>query len=272
VATEVDKAAGRLPVSPQQRWIKRTEWPLALAGVAFVICYAVEVLVQPGGAPKDLLEAVIFITWLAFVIDYLVRLALAEDRPRWFLRHLADLLIVALPVLRPLRLLRLLAVLAVLHRVAGQAIRGRVLAYTVFACLMLIFVASLAILDTEREHDQATIRTFGDALWWSITTVTTIGYGDYSPTTLTGRMIAVGLMIGGISLIGVVTASIATWIVERVNETDEANLAATKRQIDALHDEVRELRADIARLVPPPVAVIGTEAPTHPESNGKNPG
>jgi voltage-gated potassium channel len=272
VATEVDDATGRHPVTQQQRWIERTEWPLALAGVAFVICYAVEVLVQPGGASRDLLEGVIFITWVAFVVDYLVRLALAEERPRWFLRHLPDLLIVALPVLRPLRLLRLLAVLAVLHRVAGQAIRGRVLAYTVFACLMLIFVASLAILDSERGSSEATIRTFGDALWWSITTVTTIGYGDYSPTTVTGRMIAVGLMIGGISLIGVVTASIATWIVERVNETDEANLAATKRQIDALHDDVRELRADIARLASQPVSVTAEEAPAHPESNGEKPG
>ncbi|CAM3131947.1 voltage-gated potassium channel [Williamsia muralis] len=250
MATEVDDGAHSPAISQQDRWIHLTEWPLAIAGVVFVLCYAVEVLAQPGGTAEDLLEAVIFITWAGFVIDYLVRLGLAGERLRWFVRHLPELLIVALPVLRPLRLLRLLAVLAVLHRVAGQAIRGRVLAYTVVACLMLIFVASLAILDTERGSDDATIRNFEDALWWSITTVTTIGYGDYAPTTLTGRMIAVGLMIGGISLIGVVTASIATWIVERVNETDEANLAATKRQIDALHDEVRDLRADIARLTP----------------------
>jgi voltage-gated potassium channel len=248
VVSDVDDA--HLPAASQQdRWIHLTEWPLAIAGLIFVLCYAVEVLAQPGGTANDLLEAFIFITWVAFVIDYVVRLILAEQRLRWFVRHLAELVIVALPVLRPLRLLRLLAVLTVLHRVAGQAIRGRVLAYTVAACLMLIFVASLAILDTERGSADATIHTFEDALWWSITTVTTIGYGDYAPTTLTGRMIAVGLMIGGISLIGVVTASIATWIVERVNETDEANLTATKRQIDALHDEVRELRADIARLV-----------------------
>jgi voltage-gated potassium channel len=248
VATEVDDGTHSPEMSQQDRWIHVTEWPLAIAGVLFVLCYAVEVLAQPGGTAEDILEAVIFITWVSFVVDYIVRLSLAGDRLRWFIRHLPELLIVALPVLRPLRLLRLLAVLAVLHRVAGQAIRGRVLAYTVAACLMLIFVASLAILDTERGSDDATIRSFEDALWWSITTVTTIGYGDYAPTTLTGRMIAVGLMIGGISLIGVVTASIATWIVERVNETDEANLAATKRQIDELHDEVRDLRADVAGL------------------------
>ena len=60
--------------------------------------------------------------------------------------------------------------------------------------------------------------SFGKALWWSITTVTTVGYGDVYPVTNTGRVIAVLLMIGGISLVGVVTAALASWIIERVAE------------------------------------------------------
>lgn len=251
MATDVDKPRQR-PAMTQERWIAVTEWPLALVGVVFITAYAVEVLDQPDGFNSRLLEFTIWASWAAFVVDYVVRLVLSDNRLRWFVRHLPELLIVALPVLRPLRLLRLLAVLAVLHRVTGRAIRGRVLMFTVVTVLVLIFVASLAILDTERDSSDATIQTFGDALWWSITTITTIGYGDYSPTTVTGRLIAVGLMIGGISLIGVVTATIATWIVERVNEDDEANMVATRKQINSLHSEIRELRADLARAAGEP--------------------
>ncbi|GJN98432.1 hypothetical protein NJB1907f44_00590 [Mycobacterium marinum] len=80
-------------------------------------------------------------------------------------------------------------------------------------------------------------------MWWAITTVTTVGYGDLYPITVTGRVIAVLLMIGGISLIGVVTASLASWIVQRVAETDSANRAATAAQIDELRTEVRRLAA-----------------------------
>ncbi|WP_084835302.1 MULTISPECIES: potassium channel family protein [Mycobacteriales] len=268
MSTDTDRVSHTRPAMTQERWISLTEWPLAVVGVVFITAYAVEVLDEPVGVNERLLELTIWASWAAFVVDYLIRLVLSTNRTRWFVRHLPELLIVALPVLRPLRLLRLLAVLAVLHRVTGRAIRGRVLMFTVVTVLVLIFVASLAILDTEREQADATIQTFGDALWWSITTITTIGYGDYSPTTLTGRFIAVGLMIGGISLIGVVTATIATWIVERVNEEDEANMVATREQINALHSEIRELRADLARG---PGTSASADDPGVPVADGPTP-
>ncbi len=160
----------------------------------------------------------------------------------------------ALPVLRPLRLLRLLAVLAVLHRVTGRAIRSRGLIFTVVTVLVLIFVASLAILDTERDSSDATIHTFGEC-----SVVVDHDHRLRRPFTdhLTRRLIKVGLMIGGISLIGVVTATIATWIVERVNNEDEANMVATRKQINILHSEIRELRADLAGEPSPPARPPG---------------
>ena len=78
-------------------------------------------------------------------------------------------------------------------------------------------------------------------MWWAITTVTTVGYGDLSPVTTMGRVVAVALMIGGITLVGVVTASLASWIVQRVGEEDTANEAATRAQIEELATEIRRL-------------------------------
>lgn len=222
-------------------WEQHTEWPLALVALAFLAMYSVQVLGHPGQHESRFLGAASWIAWSLFVVDYFVRLRLAPNRREWFVRHIFDLLIVVLPMLRPLRLLRLLVLVGALQKVAGNAVRGRILLYTISGVSLMIYVTSLAILDQERDQPGATINSFGNAIWWAITTVTTVGYGDLYPITVTGRIIAVLLMIGGISLIGVVTASLASWIVQRVAETDSANRAATAAQIDELRSEVRAL-------------------------------
>jgi voltage-gated potassium channel len=235
-----------------ERWQSRTEWPLATVAVIFLGAYSIRVLAQPQGRTETGLQLVIWTTWAVFLVDYVTRLALATDRSRWFVRHLLDLAVVALPLLRPLRLLRLVVLVAALQKAIGGAIRGRVVVYTTCSVALLVYVASLAILDTERYEPSSKITTFGDALWWSITTITTVGYGDLSPVTATGRVIAVTLMFGGISLVGVVTATLASWIVQRVAEDDTAQQAATATQIDALRADlerqVESLGTDVRRL------------------------
>ncbi|CAN3128748.1 potassium channel family protein [Mycobacterium sp. smrl_JER01] len=224
-----------------QQWEKRSEWPLAGVALVFLVTYSIQVLAQPPAPVGGALQLLNTVLYIAFVADYLIRLALADRRWRWFVRHLLDLAIVALPFLRPLRLLRLVVLISAMHRAAGDAIRGRVAMYTVGGSILLIYVASLAVLDAERHAPGAEITSFGDALWWAMTTVTTVGYGDLAPVTTTGRVVAALLMVGGISLLGVVTATLASWIVQRVAEEDTANQAATAAQIDALRAEVRRL-------------------------------
>ncbi|GAA1462106.1 potassium channel family protein [Williamsia maris] len=241
-------------------WDKRLEWPLAAVAAAFLAAYSVQVLAQPSGIERAVLSAVVAAAWSAFAIDYVVRLAVAPDKGRWFVRHLLDLAVVALPLLRPLRLLRLVILFGALQKAVGGAIRGRVVIYTAASAVLLIYVSSLAILEAERPRPDAAIKTFGDAVWWSITTVTTVGYGDYAPVTITGRIIAALLMIGGISLIGIVTATLASWIVQRVAQEDVANQVATKQQIRDLHDELAELRNAITRSQT--VRAEGFEPPT----------
>jgi voltage-gated potassium channel len=88
-------------------------------------------------------------------------------------------------------------------------------------------------------------------VWWSITTITTVGYGDEYPVTATGRVIAVLLMIGGISLLGTITATLASWIVQRVAEEDSTGQAATAAHIEELRDEIRALREQLSQLAVP---------------------
>lgn len=253
-----DAVQARLPVEPRTgwrvlRWEQRAEWPLAAIALAFLIAYAVPIL-HPALDPRlrALCRVVNLAAWVLFALDYAVRLGLARHRWHYWSRHLPDLAVIALPILRPLRLLRLVMLLKVLNRSATDSLRGRIAIYVAGASTLLIFCAALAVLDAERGHPGTNITTFGDALWWSAATVTTVGYGDRFPVTTQGRLVAAGLMVGGIALLGVITASIASWLIDKVREADEETAAATRRDVKALAAQVsdltglvRELRAEL---------------------------
>ncbi|GAA4267273.1 potassium channel family protein [Frondihabitans peucedani] len=228
------------------RWRRITDWPLMAVSLVFLGAYSAEVIGDLSDRASRGLEYVIWATWVVFAVDYLVNFALAHNRWRWFVRHLPELLVVALPILRPLRLLRLLTLLAILQRTAGRTFRGRVVTYVVGSAFLLVYVAALAVLDVERPAPGATITTFPVALWWAFVTISTVGYGDYTPVTLEGRMIAVALMLGGIALLGVVTATLASWIVERVALTEESSQAATRGDVHALARQIAELKTQLA--------------------------
>lgn len=222
------------------RYQHRTEWWLAVLALAFMALYSVDVLARPRGTVGARLDDAMVVIWVCFGVDFLIRLSLASPRLKWFLWHLPEVAILVLPVLRPLRLLSLTVVIGVLQRAIGHTIRGRVIVFTACGTVLLVYAAALAMLDAERDHNDE-INNFGDALWWSFTTVTTVGYGDTVPRTVVGRLIAVALMVAGVSLLAVVTATLASWIVERVAEEDTASQAATAAQIEELRDEVRKL-------------------------------
>jgi voltage-gated potassium channel len=230
-----------------EKWERATEWPLTATALLFFAAYAWEILAGLTGGMELLAEALILVAWAVFVVDYFTRLAITRHRWKWFFRHLLDLAIVLLPMLRPLRLMRFLAAIALIQRGAGGILRGRVVLFTIGSTLLIILIAGLAVYDAE--HTVGNIKTFGDAIWWSFVTMTTVGYGDYFPVTIAGRVVAVGLMIGGITLISVITATLASWIVERVsNETRAA--AATEQQVEALHAEIAELKRMISGITP----------------------
>jgi voltage-gated potassium channel len=222
-----------------------------VAALAFLAAYAWPIL-DPDLSAGVLLACalVTWTAWAVFAVEYVTRVALAPDRRRYVLRHLHDLAVIVLPLLRPLRLLRLVTVIGALNRRAGSSLRGRVVVYVAGGTTLLTVVAALAMLDAERDAPGANITTIGDALWWAVTTITTVGYGDRYPTTITGRGVAVGLMLAGIALLGVVTATLASWLVERVREENVADRAATAVQVQALMAEVRALRDDLRAPAP----------------------
>jgi voltage-gated potassium channel len=229
----------------QQRYRALAEWPLMATALVFLAAYAWQVIGRIEGTGADWLEGAMWVTWCVFVLDYAANLWLAENRRQWFVRNLHELVIVALPFFRPLRLLRLVTLLSVLHRTVGETLRGRVVTYVAASAALLVFVGALAVLDVEQGAPDAKITTFGDALWWATATITTVGYGDMYPVTPIGRLVATALMMSGIAVLGVVTASIASWLVQRVEDTAETVAEAVEEPVRA---EVAELVSEIALL------------------------
>lgn len=222
-----------------QRWERITEIPLLLLGVVFLLSYSAQVLLSLDGSTYSTLELVNVAVWVVFGVDFGVRFLLASGRWRWFARNVFDFLVIILPALRPLRLLRLATVVSIVHRTTGAALRVRILTLTGATAVLLVYVASLAVLDAERT--EGTITTFGDALWWAIVTVTTVGYGDYFPVTVAGKVIAVGLMAGGLVLVGIIVGTLSSWIVEKVS-------ADVEETVEDQLEEIRQIRAELGEL------------------------
>jgi voltage-gated potassium channel len=234
----------------RRRYEEASQWPLIGLAVLFVAAYAWGVL-RPD-LPDWLLtvlHVVTVIAWPVFLADYVFRLVLADRRWQFVRHNWIDGVAVLLPLLRPLRILSLVRVARVIDRRLTASLHGRVAAYVTLTAALVVFMASLAELDAERGAPDATITTYGDAVWWAFTTITTVGYGDRYPVTGDGRLVAGLLMVAGIALLGTVTAAVASWFVGRVAEAaraeDDAADAAADEQLRA---ELRELTAEVRRL------------------------
>ncbi|MCM2392848.1 potassium channel family protein [Streptomyces albipurpureus] len=200
-----------------RHWRERMEVPLFAASVVFLGCYAVRVLAVdlPQGW-RDTFLALTYAMWALFVVDYAVRWRLSGAGTSYPRRHVLDAVMVALPLLRPLRIVRIYESVQRRHAEAKPrlALYARVIAYSGMSAVLLGFAGALTVYAEERGAPGATIKTFGDSVWWTCETLTTVGYGDVVPVTALGRTVAVVMMAGGLALLGAVTGSFSSWLIQ----------------------------------------------------------
>ena len=192
------------------------------------------------------LEAIELLLYAVFVVEIGTRLYLAPQRLRYAATHWFDILI---PFLRPLRALRSIRALRSLRAllIVGPLARAafdirnlfkrRGLTGGLLLAMLAVCVCSLSIWRVESESN-GPIKDLPDAVWWAMTTVTTVGYGDTYPVTPEGRAIGVILMLIGIGVFGTVTASVAAFFVE-------------SSEVDKLDDIRESLKRIEARLEQP---------------------
>lgn len=210
--------------------------------VLIVLDYAHEInIISP---PYSIIDNSILII---FAIDYFVRLFYAKDKKRFFKENIFDLLSIipvnnlfyvfrmarigrAFRLLKLLRIFRLVGLTGRLHKF----LKTNGLIYYLYISLTVILVASSLYCISEKV-------SFSTALWWSITTATTVGYGDVSPTTGLGKAAAVLLMFLGIGFIGMLTSSLTNFFDTSTDNDLEKELAELKQQNQELEEHLSRL-------------------------------
>jgi voltage-gated potassium channel len=193
---------------------------------------------------------------VVFLFDFFYRFARAKKKLRFLRWGWIDLVssIPAISVLRIGRAVRVVRVLRLLRGFRSVKTIGTVLfaqrakgtlATATFLCVLLIVFSSVSILHVEN-GPESNIRGPEDALWWSVATVTTVGYGDRFPISTEGRLIGAALMLCGVGLFGILSGAFAAWFTEaRESQSDSNPAEMPKDQLAILIHEVRELRAEI---------------------------
>lgn len=169
--------------------------------------------------------------WLIFVLDYAIGFVLAKNKRYFIKTHIFDLLAIipvnsiftifkAFRITRVLRLakltklarlLRFVGVAGKLNRRIEKFLKTNGFIYILLVVISILVVSSLLFSLSENV-------SFEKALWWSITTSTTVGYGDVSPVTKVGKIIAIILMLVGISFVGILTSTFTAYFTHEEND------------------------------------------------------
>jgi len=221
-------------ISPRlSTWRRRTDLPLLVMAVGSLPLLLLEVVASRlSETDRTFLFIVSVLVFVAFAIDYLVELAVTYNRPLYVRTQWASLIIVisqllailpALGFLGILRGARALRVIGTLSRVIGigaasreqgrRFFKERAASVAFGVAGFTLITSAVAFTVAEDVGEGRRIHSFFDALWWSASTITTVGYGDIYPVTAAGKLVAVFTMVVGVSTLAVVTARIAQFLV-----------------------------------------------------------
>ena len=261
----------RLPRRTRKRldkYERRFKWPLLIVSLLYLVLVFVEML--PGVRMGPALMLIDGAFWLVFVIDYVWRVFFLAAPKRWaYAREwlcLLDLVVIAsFPVLFFLNAAFLgLARIARTVRIASQLLRGvrvgaqggrtvdqarqafsrRQLLWVIPLALLVGVFASVYVWRFEAVHEGASINNPGDAIWWAVVTLLTGGGGDLSPHTDEGRVAAAVLMLVGITVIGLITAALASLLIDN----DKALNPKLHKKLDEILDHQATMQKRIEEL------------------------
>ncbi len=208
-------------------------------------------VLQEHGVSSSALGPAEWVVWGIFALEFLVFIASSPRTCVFRFSTVGKLAVVVLSfpplpnflalvsLARILRLLRLTGVTARALSGLKEVLGRRALVHVAAIAILLVLAggACLSILEPQ------TVRGgLGDGIWWAVVTVTTVGYGDISPTTLWGRLIAVALMLVGMGLMSTLAASITSHFVQQTSNTDMNDLAERLDRIERMLEQEREIK------------------------------
>lgn len=191
-------------------WGKVSPIPLGILGLAYLGVYSIEVIYS--GSPAAVAATTgSMIIWVIFAADLVLR-AFSASSVRGFLRsNWLEIATLVLPFVRILRVFRSVMALRVMRGFVTDRLHATGF-YLVMLLPLVWFSGAISVLEAESANPNASITNIRDALWWSLTTIATVGYGDIYPTTFDGKLVAAALMVSGIALFSASAGMFASWI------------------------------------------------------------
>jgi voltage-gated potassium channel len=236
-----------------KRIAKRFEWPVLIAALLVIPVIVIEES-DVGQRWTTLAEVLNWAIWLAFALELIVMLAVVPSKATWLRENPLEVAIVvltppflpaALQALRAFRLLRLLRLIRV-ARLARRLFSLEGLRYVALLALLTVLGGGAAFAAVEKHSST------WDGVWWSFTTMTTVGYGDKYPVTVLGRVVGMIVMLVGIGAIAILTGAVAQRFLlphlEEIAEVESDAVAELETAETDVLAEVREIRARLGRL------------------------
>jgi voltage-gated potassium channel len=231
----------------EQRWERRLEYPMLIASLAVIPL--VIIAADDFSAEVEHIGRILnWGTWLMFVAEIAVMLVVTGNRRRWLRSHPAELIATVLspPILpgplqtiRALRVLRL-ARLAVTVRMLRRFVTPNGVRDAALFTLFVVLGGGVAFSQVEKSQHLSA----WDGVWWATSTITTVGYGDVTPETVSGRIIAIVMMVSGIGFVALLTAAVA----ERFIRDERAAGVSIEQHLMAVTEELRQIRRRLDRL------------------------
>ena len=227
-----------------------TKYPMALLGIAWVVIGIVVATTNVNGSASIALVSTLFGLWALLLVEYLVRLVIVPDRRGYLKRRWAEPATVVLPPLQGWHLVGIEKMSLLLHegelRVEA-VLKHHSLFRVLIAAAGTLFIGAWLALLFEENAKGSNIHSYPDALWWAIVTVTTVGYGDRYPVTEGGRMVATILMLLGIGLIGVLTATVASVFVKEHTDANKEEYRKGHEDLGQQLSVISNRLADVER-------------------------
>jgi len=251
-----------------------TKYPLALLGIAWLVIAIVVLTKDLNGSASTALVGSLFALWAMALVEYAIRLVVTPDRRGYLKRRWVEPATVVVPPLQGWHLVGMEKVSLLVYEAELRAetiLKHHSLFRVLIAAAGTLFLGAWLVLLFEENAKGSNIHSYPDAVWWAIVTVTTVGYGDRFPVSAGGRAVAVVLMLVGIGLIGVLTATVASVFVK---EHTDANKAVFKKGHDELGQQlsvISDRLADVERRLgasPAEMASLDAAADAEAAANG----
>ncbi len=258
----VEQVQSEMQEGRLERYSARADPAIAIASAFYLVLLLTPRVAITSLASSRAIFALDIVFWAILLVDTAYRVVLSRDRKTRFYRMVALVLLMTGPLVlfaiseQTRDLVRLALISVAAFRAVNSVkyfFRLRSIFYIASAVFLIVLAFGVSMTATERQYSNANINSLSDGLWWAVSTVSTVGYGDKFPVSNPGRVIATGLMFIGVALFSILTATLASSFAIKSG-------AGAANQFDSIHERLDR----IERNQQPKSAVRRTRAPKRP--------